>query len=139
MPDSTPPSWFYRQSGVIPYRVRDGAVEVALVTSRSGKRWVIPKGVIDPGETAPSSAAREAEEEAGLAGRIGPDPVGTYTYDKWGGTCSVEVFLLAVEHERETWEEMDQREREWMSPEDAAQRIREPALAALVARLRDLI
>ena len=37
-----------RQAAAIP--VKDG--QVCLVTSRSGKRWVIPKGCLEPGKTA---------------------------------------------------------------------------------------
>ena len=36
------------QSGVIPYRIMDGQIEVMLITSSGGKRWVIPKGLIEP-------------------------------------------------------------------------------------------
>ena len=31
------------QSGVIPYRIEDGQIEVMLITSSASKRWVIPK------------------------------------------------------------------------------------------------
>ena len=41
---------------------------VCLITSRNGKRWVIPKGWIEPGQTAGETALQEAYEEAGLVG-----------------------------------------------------------------------
>ena len=34
----------FQQSGVIPYRINDGKVEVLLITTRSRQGWVIPKG-----------------------------------------------------------------------------------------------
>ena len=34
----------YRQAAVIPFRIRDERLEIALVTTLSGKRWVVPKG-----------------------------------------------------------------------------------------------
>jgi len=40
--------WIYNQSGVVPFRLAKGKVQILLVTSRSGKRWVIPKGIIEP-------------------------------------------------------------------------------------------
>ncbi len=43
-----PDSW-YRQSGVIAVRVKDKAPQVLLVTSNGGKRWVIPKGIVEKG------------------------------------------------------------------------------------------
>ena len=54
-----------RQAAVIPYRIRRNRIEVALVTTLSGKRWIVPKGAIDEGERPRDAASREAEEEAG--------------------------------------------------------------------------
>ncbi|MDY7109135.1 MAG: NUDIX domain-containing protein, partial [Planctomycetota bacterium] len=62
----TTPDWLYNQSAVIAHRMEDGELRLALITSMSGRRWVLPKGVIDPGESAAGSAQREALEEAGL-------------------------------------------------------------------------
>ena len=33
--------------------------------------WALPKGLIDPGETAAETAVREVAEETGLTGRLG--------------------------------------------------------------------
>ena len=93
----TKPDYFYIQSGVIPYRIEDGVMQVLLITSRSGRRWVIPKGVVEPDLTPTTSAAMEALEEAGIEGPIQPVSIGTYQRQKWGGTCSVEVFVMKVE------------------------------------------
>ncbi|MBE0617967.1 MAG: NUDIX hydrolase [Proteobacteria bacterium] len=125
------PPWFYRQSGVISVRREDGRTEVLLVTSRKGKRWVIPKGVVEPGLTPAASAAKEAWEEAGVRGTLRPEPLGTYRYWKWGGRCTVEVFLLEVESVAESWPE-EHRTRRWSSPAEAAEAVREPALQALI-------
>ena len=57
----------YQQAAVIPYRIRKERVEVALVTSSRGKRWILPKGWVDDGERPRDAAIREAEEEAGLS------------------------------------------------------------------------
>jgi 8-oxo-dGTP pyrophosphatase MutT (NUDIX family) len=134
-----PPEWFFNQSAAIPFRRIDGRIEVALITSTGGKRWVIPKGVIDPGETAASTAIRETEEEAGLRGRLSADVVGTYDYEKWGGTCHVEVFMLDVEEAMEEWDESDVRRREWISPEEAARRVREAELKEMLRSMPSLI
>ena len=92
---------YVQQAGAIP--VKDG--RLCLVTSSNGKRWVIPKGLIDPGHTARDAALQEAWEEAGLAGTLRDEPVGTYLYDKWGGTCHVTVFLMDVTEAAEDWPE----------------------------------
>jgi phosphohistidine phosphatase len=64
------PDWIYRQSAVIAYRRRPRGVEVLLITSRKGTRWVLPKGVVEPGLSPATSAAKEALEEAGVRGTV---------------------------------------------------------------------
>jgi phosphohistidine phosphatase len=129
------PPWFYRQSSVIPYRHRSDSLEVLLVTSWSGRRWVFPKGVIDRGETPATSAAREAVEEAGVRGVVERDPLGTYTYEKWGGTCTVEVFAMLATDVLDDWPESGRRQRRWLAIQDAAKVVKPEALRALVAAL----
>ena len=74
----------YRQSGVIPYRLGSGDVEVLLITSLQKKRWIIPKGIIEYGYSHQESAENEAYEEAGIEGQIDPSPIGEYRLQKWG-------------------------------------------------------
>jgi 8-oxo-dGTP pyrophosphatase MutT (NUDIX family) len=131
----TAPPWFYRQSAAIPVRNRAGSVDVLLVTSRSGKRWVIPKGVVEPHLSPAESAAKEAWEEAGVRGSLRPESVGTYKYQKWGGTCTVEVFVLGVERLEDTWPEQASRQRRWVDVEEAAELVREDGLAAILRAL----
>ncbi len=126
------------QYAALPWR-RDpaGAVEVLLVTSRGTGRWVIPKGWPIEGLTPARSAAQEAFEEAGLRGEIGSAPLGVYSYDKVGRRqtrrLTVEVFPLAVSDELADWPERDQRTRAWVSPAEAAARVHEPELQAILA------
>lgn len=122
------PSWFFRQSGAIPVRFREGAWQVLLITSRNKGKWIIPKGIIQPSMTPAASAAQEAWEEAGVVGYLHPEPVGRYCYDKWGGTCTVEVFLLEVEQIESVWPEGESRKREWYSWEEALQKVEQEAL-----------
>ena len=133
------PDWIYRQSGVIPYRYKDGDIEVMLITSRKGKRWVIPKGIVEPHLTPQDSAAQEAWEEAGLVGRVSSQAIGSYRYDKWSGTCHVEVFLLQVETVLATWPEIDLRSREWLTPAEAASRVDEQQLQQMLQDAPEII
>jgi 8-oxo-dGTP pyrophosphatase MutT (NUDIX family) len=133
------PWWFYQQSGVIPYRVIQGETEVLLITSRRRARWIIPKGVIDPGSTAGESALKEAYEEAGIRGSLSPDPIGEYSYEKWGGTCTVKLFLLNVHTVLEAWPEASIRERRWMTVEAAAAAVEEPELQDLILKVRVIL
>jgi len=130
----TAPQHFYRQSAVVPYRRRAGSVEILMVTSRRKKRWVMPKGVIEPDLDAAASAAKEALEEAGIEGRVSKRPLGSYRYEKWGGVCEVEVYAMRVKTVHDEWDESF-RDREWLSPKSAIARCRERELRRIVKRL----
>jgi 8-oxo-dGTP pyrophosphatase MutT (NUDIX family) len=117
-----------RQAAALP--VRDGLV--CVVTSRSRRRWVIPKGRIEVRQTPADAARVEAWEEAGLVGVLSEHPVGEYEYRKEGRVHTVAVFTLAVESEREVWPEQYERRREWVTPEAAVARLDEPELKAIV-------
>jgi phosphohistidine phosphatase len=119
---------YIRQAAAIPALTG----RVCLVTNRSGKRWVIPKGVIDPGKTAEETALQEAWEEAGLVGVLKPQPVGSYVYEKWGNTCLVTVFFMQVTKVAAQWPEQESRQREWLELADALERIGDPGLADIV-------
>lgn len=130
----TKPDYYYRQSAVIPFRQRRAGIEVLMITSRKKRRWIVPKGVVEPDLSPAASAVKEASEEAGIRGRVLPDPLGTYEYEKWGGTCVVEVYAMAVEQVLERWPE-EFRGREWVDLARAAERAREPALKEIIAGL----
>jgi 8-oxo-dGTP pyrophosphatase MutT (NUDIX family) len=119
---------FIQQAAAIP--ILSG--QFCMVTSRSGKRWVIPKGMIEPGATAGEIALQEAWEEAGLLGVLHPEPVGSYLYEKWGGTHFVTVFVMEVNEVADDWPERQIRQREWMSAPDAMERIIDEGLRDIV-------
>ncbi|HZT82000.1 MAG TPA: NUDIX hydrolase [Gemmataceae bacterium] len=125
MPSTSP---FIQQAAAIP--VKGG--QVCLVTSTSGKRWVIPKGLIDPGKSAAEMALQEAWEEAGLVGVLWPDPVGSYLYEKYGGTCHVTVFVMQVTEAAEDWPERALRQRAWLTPAHAMARIEDYGLREIL-------
>lgn len=129
-----------RQCAALPLTAADGAIRIVLVTSRETRRWVIPKGWIEPGEAPHHSAAREAFEEAGLAGEAEPDPLGTYSYDKRKANgillpCEVLVFRYRVDRMLTDWPERHQRERRLFTPQAAAALVLEPSLARLLRGL----
>jgi 8-oxo-dGTP pyrophosphatase MutT (NUDIX family) len=124
-----PVRWI-RQAAAIP--VRDGLI--CLITSSNGRRWVIPKGMMESGKTTGEIALQEAWEEAGLVGTLRPLPIGTYLYEKYDTTCHVTVFRMDVMEDHETYPEVALRQREWLAPDDALDRIDEPGLRDLVRR-----
>jgi 8-oxo-dGTP pyrophosphatase MutT (NUDIX family) len=134
-----------KQVGALPIRQANaGALEVLLITSRDTGRWVIPKGWPSKRLKSAEAAAREAEEEAGVVGKVGTKPVGSFEYFKRspkGSTLiSVKVFLIEVRKERKRWPEQHDRERAWFSAELAATMVQEQGLRALIETLvqRDL-
>jgi phosphohistidine phosphatase len=134
----TKPDHFYSQSAVIPFRRAGDRVEILLITSRKKRRWVIPKGVKEPELTPAESAAKEALEEAGIRGSLRQAPLGGYRYRKWGDVCSVVVYALEVQDLLAHWEE-DYRDREWLSIEQAANRVEEPELKVMILSLAETL
>jgi len=133
------PNWIYNQSGVIPFRLHQKDLEILLITSRRKKRWVIPKGIIEGNLSPQESAAKEAYEEAGVSGTIHSRMVGQYQYKKWGGACSVKVYLLEVNEILDDWPEAFFREREWVNISEAQKRIEEEDLRKIIASLPELV
>jgi 8-oxo-dGTP pyrophosphatase MutT (NUDIX family) len=130
-PGRKPDAW-YRQSGVVAVRLRDGMPQVLLVTSARGKRWVIPKGIVEEDHSPASSAAKEAWEEAGVTGRVSRRMIGRYSYEKWNGVCTVLVYRLDVEEIHREWPEAHVRRRKWFTPAAAAKRVADPVLAQVI-------
>jgi 8-oxo-(d)GTP phosphatase len=66
-------------AGTLPWRHRDGRLEVALVHRPKYDDWSWAKGKLDPGEHPSVAAARETFEETGLVVRLGtPLPLAEY-------------------------------------------------------------
>jgi phosphohistidine phosphatase len=107
------------QAGVIAFRRKRGALEVCLIRNKGRKKWKIPKGFVDRGETAGDAALKEAWEEAGLRGRLIGEPIGSYEYEKWGYELTVTMFLMEATGEELEWEESRFRERSWLPVETA--------------------
>lgn len=130
------PAYYYNQSSVVPYRMQEGKPEILVVMSSKRKHWVLPKGISEPSLTLQASAAKEALEEAGVEGDVSDKPIGSYTYEKWGAECTVQVYPMRVSRElsEDEWEERH-RGREWLSPNQAMKRVRQPELKPMIQAL----
>jgi phosphohistidine phosphatase len=130
------PAYYYRQSSVIPYRLHEGEPQILIVSSSKNKHWVVPKGIHDPGLSAQASAAKEAWEEAGVEGRVHAKAIGRYQYEKWGATCTVEVYPMEVNKllSESQWQE-HHRGRKWVSAVQAAKLLGQDALRPMVLNL----
>ncbi len=124
------------QFGAVCWRMRKGGPEILLITSRGTGRWIIPKGWPQKGQTAAKAAATEAWEEAGVEGKIAPDCLGIYGYEKRhnrrAAPCVVACFAVEVTREADKWPEHKQRKRRWVSPQKAANLVAEPELSHLL-------
>ena len=125
------------QAAAVPYRWNEGRLEIAMVTRRQGGRWTLPKGHVEPGESPRQSARREASEEAGLQGRVGWRPLGSYVYRKGDEPRRVIVFLMRVTRQLSRWSEDDFRHRKWLRLEQAVERVRERGLRTLLRGLSE--
>lgn len=125
------------QFGALCWRVKNGKVKVALISSRRSKRWILPKGWPVDGATPAEAAAVEAYEEAGLEGDVRDICLGVYSYPKrvdGAGTlpCVVALFPMAVRTAHKTWPEALQRDRVWVRPAKAAKMVDSPELAQIL-------
>ena len=83
-------------AGILLFREREGRTEVLLIKpggpfwrNKAAGAWMIPKGAIEPGETAAQAAVREFEEEVGKPLERVPFPLCSI---KQAGGKPVEVF-----------------------------------------------
>ena len=130
-----------RQVAAIPFRLsQDGDIEIMLVTSRTTKRFIVPKGWPMKGKSGRKAAMIEAQEEAGVLGKTLKQPAGTYSYWKRLSNrfvrVDVIVYMLEVTEELADWQEAKRRQRAWLAPADAAMLIDEPDLSTLVSTLK---
>jgi len=127
------------QVAALPYRFgEDGAVEVLLVTTRGGGRWMVPKGWPMAGKSHAEAAAQEAYEEAGVRGSADATALGRFRHTKQrfpspSVTVSVATFPMLVERELAQWPERGQRSRCWFSADEAARQVRSPELSRLIS------
>ncbi|MDR6669702.1 NUDIX hydrolase [Rhizobium sp. 1399] len=139
---------FRQQYGALCFRYRNGGpetdhseIEVLVVTTRDSGRWIIPKGWPMKKKKPHEAAAIEAWEEAGVRGTVSKQPVGRYTYlkeldDGDVVPCIVDIFQIEVDRTQGQFREVGQRVLDWVSPDEAARRVRELELKSLLVDFR---
>lgn len=73
-------------------------------------------------------------------GTVAKCSVGSFSYEKRlknGGAivCEVRVFPLEVRRQNEQWPEKQERVVKWLSASQAAEKVNEPKLSAIILRL----
>ena len=129
----------FRQIAALPVEfTADGSLQLYLVTSRGGGRWIIPKGNPIAGLAAHEVAAQEAFEEAGLLGPVMPVCIGTFEFERTrpfaGTTCLVDVYPMHVEKRVTKFAEQGQRKVLRCDIETALSIVTSQPLAALIER-----
>ena len=132
-----------KQVAALPVRVdAAGLTRVLLITSRETKRFIVPKGWPMKGRKDYRAAAIEAQQEAGVIGRVAKKPIGSYVYWKRRldhfDLCRVKVYLLEVERQLPAWRERDERQGAWLLVDDAADLVDDAGLVTILRRLGDV-
>ena len=125
----------FDQSGVIPYRKKNGKVEVLLVTSIRRKNWIIPKGFIEYHLTPFQSAKKEAFEEAGVRGGNATKILGSYTVRKNGSELLTKIYSMKVTRIFKDYPEKNLRKRKWLAVPDAVKKVSVPEIARMIRKL----
>lgn len=108
-----------KQYGVIPFFKEGDTCRLMLVTSRTNKYWIFPKGNLIKGKDKYESAEREAFEEAGVEGRIKKNKSYVIEFSRGGGTVRLKLFPMEVTKILTKWPEMRERKRKMVSPKKA--------------------
>ena len=108
----------------------DGPAPRAALIGRRTRRgeleWVLPKGHLEPGESAAEAAVREVEEETGIRGRV-REPIGSIDYwfvlDGRRIHKTVHHFLLEAVGGELSRTDPEVEDVEWVPLADAAARL----------------
>jgi 8-oxo-dGTP diphosphatase len=90
------PSWIEAAGGVVLRPVDAGWQVVAIHRPRYGD-WTLPKGKLDPGESAEAGALREVEEETGLRCRLGRELPSVFYRTSAGTPKRVRYWVMRPE------------------------------------------
>lgn len=118
------------QAGALPYRFRDGVVEVLLVRTRRDSHWTVPKATRDGNSAMSEIACAEAYQEAGVAGAAQP-LIGEYRYHRKNKTYCVMVYPVLVTDELSVWPEAS-RTHSWFDTVTATELVASNELGAVI-------
>jgi CYTH domain-containing protein len=120
------------QIGVFPYLIKRGKLHVLLVTSSSGKRWIIPKGHHELGMRPEEVAIMEAVEEGGVVGMLHRD---LHLRGEMVNGRFLQLYAMKISKLLSSWPEKRLRLRRLVPLERALQLIDDPEMADVVRRL----
>lgn len=129
----------FHQSGVLPYRKKNGELQILLITSIKRKKWILPKGYIEFNLSPFESAKKEAYEEAGVIGANETVELGSFRINRSIGNCDIKIFSMEVIEILDDYPEKNDRKRKWFSVKDASENISIPEVSAMILSLGNKI
>jgi adenylate cyclase len=104
--------------GAIPFAKINGELQLVIVSTKAGTRWIFPKGSPEPDTTPENTALAEAIEEAGVEGDLIGFAIPAWFWRDW--QCyRIEYWPMEVHMIRTKWEEDSFRKRKLCSQEEA--------------------
>jgi len=103
--------------GAFPFLFKKGKIHIMIITSTSGKYWILPKGHPEEDLNKSQVALLESYEEAGVKGKIADSKLREEFKRDEGGKFI--VYPLLIETILDKWPEQDKRERCLVSIKDA--------------------
>jgi 8-oxo-dGTP pyrophosphatase MutT (NUDIX family) len=129
-------------AGGVVYRQRDGSFEIALVGKISPRRWGLPKGGPQRGESLEQTAVREVTEETGLQVRL-ICPLGEIDYwFRWGSRRhfkTVHFYLMEAVGGDVSLHDHEYDVVEWFSLAEACRNMSYPSEIQIVDRAAEAL
>jgi len=129
----------FHQSGVLPYRKKNGDITVLLITSVKEQNRILPKGYIEFNLSPFESAKKEAYEEAGVIGANETVELGTFRIKNSIGVCDIKIFSMEVIEVLDDYPEKNLRKRKWLPIKEAAETISISEVSGMILSLNDKI
>jgi len=129
----------FHQSGVIPYRKKNGELQILLITTIKKKKWIFPKGYIEFNLSPFESAKKEAYEEAGVIGANETTELGSVSLKRSMGNCDLKVYSMEVIDILDDYPEKNERKRKWFSIKEAAESISIPEVSAMILSISEKV
>jgi 8-oxo-dGTP pyrophosphatase MutT (NUDIX family) len=127
----------FHQAGVLPYRRKNGELQILLITSMKRKKWILPKGYIEFNLSPFESAKKEAYEEAGVIGTNETVELGSFRINRSIGITDIKIYSMEVIEVLEDYPEKEYRKRKWFTAKEAAENISIPEVSGMILSLQE--
>jgi 8-oxo-dGTP pyrophosphatase MutT (NUDIX family) len=133
-------------AGGAAFRLENESYEVAIISVNPSRRWQLPKGIIDAGETPETAALREVREEAGIETEL-LETIETIEYWYFGDHSgervrfhkSAHFYLLAYRDGAVENHDAEVVEARWVKAEDAIEMLAFKSEKAVVEKALRMI